>query len=153
VHKTGAWLKPILDLVSTQGGRGGALLAFPEYRPDLAKAIAHEVGIRFYDFRAETMAPKGFQAGAMGLDELDAVLADLAAQGGALVLNAEALLSTKSSEERRAWMQGFLRRDWPGLLLVPLVLYGHEAPVADGRVLCLEPEDLPAQGLINRFAN
>jgi hypothetical protein len=153
VHKTGAWLKPILDLVSTQGGRGGALLAFPEYRPDLAKAIAHEVGIRFYDFRAETMAPKGFQAGAMGLDELDAVLADLPAQGGALVLNAEALSSTKSSEERRAWMRGFLRRDWPGLLLVPLALYGHEAPVADGRVLCLEPEDLPAQGLINRFAN
>jgi hypothetical protein len=69
------------------------------------------------------------------------------------VLNAEALLSTKSSEERGAWMQGFLRHDWPGLLLVPLAVYGHEAPVADGRVLRLEPEDLPAQGLINRLAN
>lgn len=153
MHKTDAWLKSILDLVSTQGGRGAALLAFPEYRPDLAKAIAHEVGIRFYDFRAEAMAQMGSRAGAMGLDELDAVLADLAAQGGALVLNAEALLSTKSSEERGAWMQGFLRSDWPGLLLVPLALYGHEAQVANGRVLCLEPEDLPAQGLINRLAN
>ena len=98
MQKTDAWLKPILDLVSTQGGRGGALLAFPEYRPDLAKAIAHEVGIRFYDFRAETMAQKGFQAGSMALDELDAVLAQLAAEGGALVLNVEALLSTKSSK-------------------------------------------------------
>lgn len=153
MQKTDAWLKPILDLVSTQGGRGGALLAFPEYRPDLAKAIAHEVGIRFYDFRAETMAQKGFQAGAMGLDELDAVFAQLAAEGGALVLNVEALLSTKSSEERRAWMQGFLRRDGPGLLLMPLALYGHEAPVGNERVLRLEPEDLPAQGLINRLAN
>jgi len=92
VQKTDAWLQPILDLVATQGGRGGTLLAFPEYRPDLAKAIAHAVGIRFYDFRAETMAQKGFQAGAMGLDELDAVLADLAAEGGALVLNVEALV-------------------------------------------------------------
>jgi len=152
VQKTDAWLKPILDLVATQGGRGGALLAFPEYRPDLAKAIAHGVGIRFYDFRAETMAEKGFQAGAMGLDELDTVLAQLAAEGGALVLNVEALLSTKSSEERRAWMQGFLRHDWPGLLLVPLALYGQDAPVGNERVLYLEPEDLPAQGLINRLA-
>jgi hypothetical protein len=153
VQKTDAWLQPILDLVSTLGGRGGTVLAFPEYRPDLAKAIAHAVGIRFYDFRAETMAQKGFQAGAMGLDEIDAVLADLAAEGGALVLNVEALLSTKSSEGRGAWMQGFLRHDWPGLLLVPLALYGHEAPVGNERVLYLEPEDLPAQGLINRFAN
>ena len=153
MQKTDAWLKPIYDLVSTQGGLGGALLAFPEYRPDLAKAMAHEVGIRFYDFRAETMAQKGFQAGAMGLDELDAVLAQLAAEGGALVLNVEALLSTKSSEERGAWMQGFLRPDWPGLLLVPLALYAHEAPVGNGRVLRLEPDDLPAQGLVNRLAN
>ena len=146
-------MQPILDLVSTLGGRGGTVLAFPECRPDLAKAIAREVGIRFYDFRTESMAQKGFQAGAMGLDELDAVLADLAAAGGALVLNVEALLSTKSSEERRAWMQGFLRHDWPGLLLVPLALYGHEAPVGNGRVLRLEPDDLPAQGLVNRLAN
>ena len=99
------------------------------------------------------MAQKGFQAGAMGLDEIDAVLADLAAEGGALVLNVEALLSTKSSEGRGAWMQGFLRHDWPGLLLVPLALYGQEATVGNERVLYLEPEDLPAQGLINRFAN
>jgi hypothetical protein len=153
VQKTDAWLKPILDLVSTQGGRGSGLLAFPEYRPDLVKAIAHKVGIRFYDFRAETMAQKGFQAGAMGLDELDAVLAGVAAEGGAVVLNVEALLSTKSSEERRAWMQGFLLGDWPGLLLVPLALYSDEAPVVDERVLRLEPDDLPEQGLINRLAN
>jgi hypothetical protein len=153
MQKTDTWLQPILDLVATQGGRGGALLAFPEYRPDLAKAIAHAVGTRFYDFRAETMAQKGPQAGAMGLDELDAVLGVLAAEGGALVLNTEALLSTKSSEERRAWMQGFLRQDWPGLLLVPLALYGHEAPAGNGRVLRLEPEHLPAQGLVNRLAN
>ena len=53
-------MQPILDLVSTLGGRGGTVLAFPEYRPDLAKAIAHSVGIRYYDFRAEVMAQKGF---------------------------------------------------------------------------------------------
>ncbi len=146
-------MQTILDLVWTQGERGGTLLDLHEYRPDLAKAIAHAVGIRFYDFRAETLAQKGLQAGAMGLDELDAVLADLAAEGGALVLNVEALLSTKSSERRGAWMQGFLRHDWPGLLLVPLALYGHEAPVGNERVLYLEPEDIPAQGLINRLAN
>ena len=153
MQKTDTWLQPILDLVATQGERGGTLLAFPEYRPDLAKAIAHEIGIRFYDFRAETMAQKGPRAGAMGLDELNAVLAVLAAEGGALVLNAEALLSTKSSAERGAWMQGFLRHDWPGLLLVPLAVYGHEAPIGNKRVLRLEPENLPAQGLINRLAN
>lgn len=153
MQKTDAWLKPVLDLVATLGGHGGALLAFPEYRPDLAKAIAHEVGIRFYDFRAETMAHKGFQAAAMGLDELDAVLADLAADGGAMVLYVEALLSTKSTEQRRVWMQGFLLGDWPGLLLVPLAVYSHEAPAVNERVLRLAPEDLPAQALINRLAN
>ncbi len=60
------------------------------------------------------MAHEGFQAAAMGLDELDEVLADLAADGGAMVLNVEALLSTKSTEQRRVWMQGFLLGDWPG---------------------------------------
>ena len=47
MQKTDAWLQLILDLVSTLGGRGGTVLAFPEYRPDLTKAIAHAVGIRF----------------------------------------------------------------------------------------------------------
>ena len=106
MQKTDAWLKPILDLVSTQGRCGGALLAFPEYRPDLAKAIAHEVGIRFYDFRAETIAPKGFQAGAMGLNEADAVLADLAARVarglGAATLRFEAVARNAASSARRA---------------------------------------------------
>jgi hypothetical protein len=34
-----------------------------------------------------------------------------------------------------------------------LGIVSHEAQVADERVLRLAPEDLPAQGLINRLAN
>ena len=81
------------------------------------------------------------------------MLGELAAEGGAVVFNVEALLSTKSSEERGSWMEGFVGRDWKGLLLVPLTLYGHEAAAVTERVLHLEAEDLPAQGLLSRLVN
>lgn len=150
---TDAWMEQVLVMISTLRGQGGALLALPDYRPDLAKAIAHKVGVRFYDFRAEAMAQQGHRAGAMSLVELDAVLGELAAEGGAVVFNVEALLSTKSSEERGAWMEGFVGRNWQGLLLVPLTLYGHEAAAVTECVLRLEAEDLPAQGLLSRLVN
>jgi len=147
------WLAQMSEFVASMGARGGALLVLPEYRPDLAKAVAHRLTLRFYDFRAEDMVPKGAQASAVGLDALNAVLTQLSVDGGAVVFNVEALLATKTSEQRRAWIEGFVRTDWSGLLLVPMTLFAQEAAVVTDRALHLQAEDLPTQGIISRMLN
>lgn len=152
-EQLGKWLDQVSDFVSSMGARGGALLVLPEYRPDLAKAVAHRVELEFYDFRAEDMAPKGTQAAAIDLAALNSVLRQRSVDGGALVFNVESLLTTKTPEQRRAWIEGFVRTDWPGLLLVPMTLFAQEAAMATDRALHLHTEDLPAQGIVNRMIN
>lgn len=152
-EQLGKWLDQVSDFVRSMGARGGALLVLPEYRPDLAKAVAHRLELDFYDFRAEDMVPKGTQAAAIDLDALNSVLLQRSVDGGALVFNVESLLTTKTSEQRRAWIEGFVRTDWPGLLLVPMTLFAQEAAMATDRALHLQAEDLPAQGIVSRMMN
>jgi len=147
------WLDQVSAFVASMGARGGGLLLLPEYRPDLAKTIAYRLRLEFYDFRAEDMAPKGTHAAKTGMNTLDSVLTRLAREGGAVVLNVESLLTTKSQAQRRTWIEGFIRADWPGLLLVPMTLFAQEAADVTDRVLRLQAEDLPTQGIISRMLN
>jgi hypothetical protein len=152
-EKSKDWMDQVTELIASMGGRGGALISFPDYRPDLAKVIAHGLRLGFYDFRAEDLAPRGANAGTVGLDELNSALLRLAAEGGAVVLNVESLLSTKTGEQRREWFEGFIREDWAKPLVLPLALFGHEAASVSDRVLRLQAEDLPTQGLVSRLIN
>ena len=91
-----SWLDRITDFLAASGPRGGLLLVFPEYRPDLAKAVAHRLGLRFLDFRAEEMSQLGIEAGSMPLQALNDKIALLSREEGLLVFNAEAKVTLAS---------------------------------------------------------
>ena len=146
-----SWLDRITDFLSTSGPRGGLLLVFPEYRPDLAKAVAHQLGLRFCDFRDEEMSKLGIEAGSMPLESLNDKISLLSREEGVLLFNAEALLATKSSEERSAWMRELVGHDWPNPVLVPITLFAAEAGGSTARVLCFDADELPEQGVISRL--
>lgn len=135
------------------GTAGGMFVAFPEYRPDLAKIVATRLELPFYDLRAEIMVPKAMDGGTLGFNAVQEVLADLARQGGAVVFNVEALLSTKTEAQREEWMRTFIRGQWGAPLVLPLTLYAQEAVACTDRILSLEGEQLPPQKFINRFVN
>lgn len=144
------WLNQCIEFATTLG-QGGMLLGFPEYRPDLAKLVAHRLQLTFYDYRSEVMAAYGPDAASIELDSLDQTLGELAAGGGAVVFNVEALLATKSPEQREAWLTGLLRADWPHPMVIPLTLFTAEAGGLSQRILNFAPEDLPEQGLVSRL--
>ncbi|MEA3274723.1 MAG: hypothetical protein U9Q81_05395 [Pseudomonadota bacterium] len=145
------WTDTVADFVAATGARGGLLLVFPEYRPDLAKAAAHRLGLRFFDYRAQEMSPLGTKAGSISLTSLDETLNDLARGGGALAFNVEALLATKEPEERRDWIERFVRTDWPSLIVLPITLFAEDTNALTSRILRFQEEDLPDQGLISRL--
>ena len=144
------WLSPIERAVNESGGSGGILLVFPEYRPDLVKAVAHRLELRYYDYREEQLRPLGPDAYRVGLDDLDGLLSELGETGGAVVFNVEALLATKDEAERARWLTGFLSTDWPAVLVVPLTLFEPPAHSV-GRVLNLDAQDLPEPSLLGRL--
>jgi hypothetical protein len=152
-EQRGDWLQQVSEFLSSVGDERGVLLVFPEYRPDLAKTVAQRLALRFYDFRAEDMAPKGVRASETGLYELDSVMTRLAAEGGAVVFNVEALLGTKGTVERVAWIERFVRTDWVNPLLVPMTLFAQDVAAATDRVLHLREEELPSQSLVSRLIN
>ena len=129
------------------------MLTFPAYRPDLARGVAHRLDLNFYDYRAEEMIKRGFETGKLTLDALNHSLRGLATNAGTVVFNVEALLATKPPEERRAWLQGFVRSDWPNLLVLPLTLFVDETHDITSRILRFRSEDLPPQGVVSRLLN
>ncbi len=146
-----SWLERVTDFIASAGHGGGLLLAFPEYRPDLATAAAQHLGLRFFDFRAEEMSKLGKQAGSMGLDAFDDKITLLTHDGGLLVFNVDAILASKESAERAAWLQRVVRTNWPNPLVVPLTLFASEASELTSRIICFAAEELPEQGIVNRL--
>lgn len=145
------WLESISRLVSEGGGKGGFLLVFPEYRPDLVRAVAHRLALRYYDYRDEQLKPLGPDAYRVGLEDLDRTLEGLGEDGGAVVFNVEALLATKDGAERNRWLTDFLERSWPSTLVVPLTLFAPPAEGPDARVLRLDAQELPEPSLLGRL--
>lgn len=144
------WIEQCVEFASTLGP-GGLLLVFPEYRPDLAKLVAHHLQFEFFDYRAEVMAAEGPNAAAIELDALDETLAELAASGGAVVFNVEALLATKSPEQRITWVEKLLRTEWQNPVVIPMTLFADETAGLTERILRFAPEDLPEQSLVSRL--
>jgi hypothetical protein len=150
-HHPDSWLQPVADLIAERQRRGGILLALPDYRPDLARAVADGLGLSYFDVRAEILMPLGWDAAKVGVDELTEILAERADDTDILAHNVEALLSTKDEAARQGWIEQFLDRDWPHLVVVPLFLFIHEAPAASPRMLHLAAEDLPPETLLGQF--
>lgn len=145
------WVKPIAGMVERRGYRGGLLVIFPDYRPDLFTALAHGLGLSLFDYRDEVMSSLGWGADRLGLEELDATLHNRATEGGTLVHNVEALLSTKSADETRRWMRRFLDTDWLNTLLVPIVVNADQVPEAHPGVYRIRAESLEEQPFLNRL--
>ena len=145
------WSDAIADLLV--GHRhGGFLLSFPEYRPDLARTLAGELGFNFFDFRGEVLAGLGWDAHTFTLDDLNDVLHLRSMEKGIVAFNVEALLATKDEQARRCWLSDFVDSDWSNPVLVPLALYSLEAP-QHPRHLELDGDDLPNQSFVNRLTH
>jgi len=76
------WMNAVAAMLAAGSGRGGCLVRFPEYRPDLAKALAHHLDLEFFDFRAEVMSRLGTSAHTLGLDAIGQSLKARAAHRG-----------------------------------------------------------------------
>lgn len=146
------WVQPIAENILNNQSRGGFLVVFPQYRPDLFVALAHHLGLKAFDYRSEVMSPLGWDADQLSLDDLDITLHERASQGGTVVNNVEALLSTKGIDECETWMGEFLRKDWAHALLVPIVINAAQAPIGHQRVHRIPDEALPEQSFISRLA-
>ena len=145
------WMTPAVDMIASRDGKGGFILTFPEYRPDLAKALAQRLGLAYHDLRAEDLKRHGTAAGTLSLDWLDEVLSGVAQSGGAVVFNVESLLATKPPAERAAWLAAFAGAYWPVPLVVPVTLFADEMdPMSEG-VYCFDAAVLPPQTMISRF--
>jgi len=76
------WMNAVAAMLAAGSGRGGCLVRFPEYRPDLAKALAHHLDLEFFDFWAEVMSRLGTSAHTLGLDAIGQSLKARAAHRG-----------------------------------------------------------------------
>lgn len=150
------WIEPISRALHEQGQSGVFFVAFETYRPDLVRAMAHALGFRFIDFRAEHMQPLG--AGASGLpisrieEVVDEAQRDDPAPDGIVLHNAEALLATCVPEQRAAWMSRMIAASTRVPVLFPLAVFTDAAPAASARVVRLGAIDMPAEKLLFRLA-
>ena len=125
---------------------------FPEYRPDLARNLAHQLGYTFHDFRREVMQGYGWEAGAIPLEQLTLELKGHSRNGGVVAFNVEALLAAKTDSERRAWLRVLARQDWPHPVVLCILLFPQAVAETPG-IVTVELDDtmLPQPTLLGRF--
>ena len=152
MNKQSDWIDPFIKTYHAYSEAGGFQILFPDYRPDLAKMIASTLGLRFYDYRLEKMLEKGWEASSISLKEMTQTLINESKQGGLVAHNVEALLATRSQQERQAWLYNFFKTDWPNPVILPLAIYQSEAPCLQPRVCDLELEDIPEESFLMRLA-
>jgi hypothetical protein len=152
------WLDVIKMAYDEHQGQGAIQVLFPEYRPDLARAVAHCLGLGFYDYRKEKMLSESWNAGNITLDEMtETLLAESAdtSENGLLVYNIEALLATKPDEQRQQWLADCLdqsRIDWPKPVVLPLAIYQLDTVDGHPRVCNLEFDEFPRESFLMRLA-
>lgn len=145
------WLEAVRQMIAVHSGHGAFVVVFSEYRPDLVRNLAYDLGFEHLDFRAEIMAPLAWQASCLELDDLDRTLQERVGRIGLLAQNVEALLATKADAARRAWLLDFLGRGYAAPVIVPIVLYPDSLPCGHARICEVHPADLPSQSLLSRF--
>jgi hypothetical protein len=146
------WQVPVAENFERHPSGRCLLVLMPEYRPDLVHSLASSFNLDFYDYRMDKMAPLGQEAGALSLDELSETLHEKTRQKATLAFNVEALMATKSEQQRVHWLSSALETQWPNTLLIPLVIFQQDAPAGHSQILDLLTVTLPEQNLINRLA-
>ena len=146
------WLEIFKTSYDQLGGKGGFQVLFPEYRPDMTRALAYSLGMEFYDYRLEKMMPLGWKAGELSLESLTQTLLDESKNIGLVVHNIEALLATKPEDERKQWLHDFVAFDWPNPIVIPLVIYKDETDLDSQRVCDLKISEFPKESFLMRLA-
>ncbi len=152
------WLDVIKAVYDEHRGQGAIQVLFPEYRPDLARAVAHSLGLGFYDYRKEKMLSEGWNAGNITLDEMTETLLAVSAdtgENGLVIYNIEALLATKPEEQRQRWLADCLdqsRINWPKPVVLPLSIYHSDTIDRNPRVCNLEFDEFPKESFLMRLA-
>ena len=141
------WLAIVEQHYEDTGKRGGSVVLFPRYRPDLCMQLADHLGLQFFDYRAEEMQQLGAESGTLTLEQLDKSLRTRAEVSGIVSHNVEALLCVKSETERRAWLSSFLDADWPNPIFLPITVFQEDVPDEHLRVCDLELLKMPAERL------
>ncbi len=149
---TSAWLQPFIDRVNAHQRQGGFILSLTEYRPDLARHVAHELDVRFFDYRADVMAKLGWDAHTVSLPDLDQTLEEQSSKSGLVAFNVEALLGTKPEAERSQWLMKCLQMQFVHPVIVPLCVFNHESLTSQPRYHAVPSDLLPQQSFLNRLA-
>lgn len=146
------WTTPIKQAIQQHKNRGGFICIFPDYRPDLFLALAHSLGLASFDYRHEVMSGYGWDAEQLSLKDLDASIAECAADTATVLGNVEALLSTKHVDACGRWITGFLERDLSHAIVIPIVINEALVPAPHPRVHRVAASALPDQTLIDRLS-
>lgn len=146
------WQTPIVESVKKYPSGKCLFVFMPEYRPDLVKSIASSFDLEFYDYRLDKMAPLGQAASTLSLAELTNTLQKKTQKKGVVAFNIEALMATKSEEQRIEWLNHTLEESWAHTLIIPLVIFHQDAPAAHNHVSDLLLTALPEQNLVSRLA-
>ncbi len=152
MHSSSTWQQQIDQMISACDAPRGLVALMPEYRPDIARAIAHHIGCQFKDFRQEVMREKQRLAHTTSLEELSDFIVAHADQQPLLVFNAEALLATKAVGERRAWLREFLQTPRNHWVVLPIAIFIQDVPIQPRGVVDLQACEFHDQSLINRLA-
>ena len=159
-----AWLAPVqtaYDQLLFEGGEGALLVLFEGYRPDAVRMMAHHLGARLIDFRAEYMLPIGVYGASLPLERMRAVMDDVSsdADGGSdtkrrgiVFHNAEALLATRDQQIRATWMSQIIAARLKQPVVIPLAVFTNEAPPPGARVVVIDGQKLPAEKMLMRLA-
>lgn len=146
------WIGTFRKIYEQFQGQGGFQVLFPEYRPDMTKALAYELNLEFYDYRREKMLSQGWDAGKLSLDSLTQTMLEESANVGLVVHNIEALLATKLDSERQQWLNDFLSYPWPNPIILPLSIFQEDTNHQNPRVCNLELTEFPKESFLMRLA-
>jgi len=146
------WLETFKASYDQHQGKGGFQVLFPEYRPDMTRALAHDLGLEFYDYRLKKMISLGWEAGNISLESLTQTLQEESTHVGLVVHNVEALLAVKSEDERKQWLNEFLTFDWSNPIVLPLAIYQAETDPDNPRVCDLKITEFPKESFLMRLA-
>lgn len=146
------WLGTVKAVFDKHLSKGGFQVLFPEYRPDLSRALANYLELEFYDYRKEKMLTEGWRAGEISLDTMTSALLEKSTHTGLVVHNIEALLATKSEQERRKWFADFFTIDWPNPIVLPVCIYQADTPRKQSRVCDIRFTEFPKESFLMRLA-
>ncbi|MCW8932567.1 MAG: hypothetical protein OQL19_20330 [Gammaproteobacteria bacterium] len=146
------WLDLIKEVYEQHHATGPYQILFPEYRPDLSKALSHYLGLNFFDYRESTMLSEGWNAGNIHLDSMTNTLLNESKKSGLVVHNVEALLCTKTQYERRQWLAEFFSIDWPNAIILPIAIYQADTLADHSRICDIELIQFPRQSFLMQLA-